>query len=99
MDRPRCTCHFSSKMGWMLSPECPRHTGGLIEARRQPRNGLAVAALITLLAFWPVSPVVGVLALSDIRRNGGRGTGFAWCAIIISGFMYAVLLAALTLGA
>ena len=44
-----------------------------------PTEGLAIAALITGLLFWPAGLIISPMALSRIKRNhtGGRGMAIA----------------------
>lgn len=54
--------------------------------RPAPVNGIAISALVLgLLCFLPaVGLVLGVIALSQIRRRGERGTGFAVAGAVLS---------------
>ena len=60
-------------------------------------NGLAVAAFVTGLlgCFGILGIILGAISLSQIRRNGGRGRGFAVAGIILSCVW---LLASVTIG-
>lgn len=90
-----CSCRQEWRAGgpgnshWVRirNPYCPWHS--------QPLNPLAMASLATLLLAFPVAPFVGVVALRDIRRNGGRGSGVAWLAVLFGGFADLAMVVAL----
>jgi len=48
-------------------------------------EGLAIGALIGGILFWPVGVVLGIMALSKIKKTGNGGRGFAIAGLILSG--------------
>ena len=50
-----------------------------------PTNGLAIAALITAFFFAPVGVVLGIIALSQIKKSNGAqgGQGLAIAGIVV----------------
>ncbi|SFC72946.1 Septum formation [Streptomyces aidingensis] len=55
---------------------------------RPPMNGLAVASLATLpTCLAPVSLILGIVALVQIRRHGQRGKGMAVAGVAVSSAM------------
>ncbi len=49
-----------------------------------PTEGLAIAALITGLLFWPAGLIISPIALSRIKRNNTGGRGMAIAGLILS---------------
>ncbi|CAL9461219.1 hypothetical protein SUDANB145_02641 [Streptomyces sp. enrichment culture] len=68
--------------------------------RQAPVNGIAISALVLgLLCFLPaVGLVLGLIALSQIRRRGERGTGFAVAGAVVSSVGLVLWAVALTTG-
>ena len=46
-------------------------------------SGLAVGALVSAVAFAPLGIVLGLIARSRARRNGGPGEGIATVAVVV----------------
>ncbi|WP_158574004.1 DUF4190 domain-containing protein [Streptomyces triticagri] len=69
--------------------------------QQPPVNGLAIAALVLgILCFLPlVGLVLGVLALSQINKRGGRGKGMAVAGIALSATGAVLLSVSLVTGA
>lgn len=57
-------------------------------------NSLAIAALVTSLAFWPAGIILGHVSRGQIRRTGEGGGGMALAALIIGYLSLAVTVAA-----
>ncbi len=53
-------------------------------APQRGTNGLAVAAFVLAFVFFPVGFVLGIVALSQIRRTGEDGRGLAIGAVVVS---------------
>jgi PAS domain-containing protein len=68
--------------------------------RPAPVNGLAISALVLgVLCFLPaVGLVLGLVALSQIKRRGERGKGFAVGGIVLSSLGLVLWVAALATG-
>lgn len=49
-----------------------------------PTQGMAIAALVASLVFWPVGFVLGFLALARIRKTGYQGRGMAITGLVLS---------------
>ena len=60
-----------------------------------PTEGLAIAALITGLLFWPAGLIISPMALSRIKRNhtGGRGMAIAGLILSIVGLVCSIVAA------
>src|SRR3954466_11359669 len=60
-----------------------------------PTNGLAIATLALDFVCWPTGLMLGIVALIQIKRSGGRqgGTGIAIAAIAIPFAIIPLLLA------
>ena len=58
-----------------------------------PTEGLAIAALITGLLFWPAGLIISPMALSRIKRNhtGGRGMAIAGLILSIVGLVCGII--------
>lgn len=69
----------------MTSPPSP--------SSKPKTSGLAIAALILAILFFPVGFVLGIIALIQIRKSDGAlgGQGLALAAIIIPGIMIPVV--------
>ena len=52
--------------------------------QQRPTSGLAVAALLTGIFFWPVGIVLSPIALAKIRRSGDGGRGLAIAGLVVS---------------
>ncbi|MER7543767.1 DUF4190 domain-containing protein [Actinomadura sp.] len=67
-------------------PPAPPGPGYGSPYRNESTNGLAVAAFITGLlgCLGVLGIILGVIALSQIGRNGGRGRGLATAGIVLS---------------
>jgi hypothetical protein len=55
-----------------------------LPVQQRPTSGLAVAALLTGIFFWPVGIVLSPVALAKIRRTGDGGRGLAIAGLVIS---------------
>lgn len=53
-------------------------------------NGMAIAALILAVVFYPVGIVLGHIARGQIRRNHEGGKGLATAALVIGYLQLAV---------
>jgi hypothetical protein len=82
---------------FMIVPQPGLHPGPSSPAVMpvsRPVNVWAVIALVlSICAAWPVAIVLGVIALAQHKRPGGRGRGLAIAALVIS------VVWALTMGA
>lgn len=54
-------------------------------------NVLAIISVVFLFVLMPASLVLGILALSEIKRTGERGKALAIASICVSGFFVALL--------
>ncbi|WP_160159261.1 DUF4190 domain-containing protein [Streptomyces sp. SLBN-118] len=63
-------------------------------------NGLAITSLVVgiVCCIPPLGLVLGLIALSQIKRNGNRGKGMAIAGSILSGLSTALVLTALLTG-
>jgi len=52
--------------------------------QQRPTSGLAIAALLTGIFFWPAGIIISPIALSKIRKTGDGGRGLALAGLIIS---------------
>jgi hypothetical protein len=52
--------------------------------QQRPTSGLAIAALLTGIFFWPAGIILSPIALSKIRKTGDGGRGLALAGLIIS---------------
>jgi len=64
-----------------------------VQQHPAPTEGLAIAALITGLLFWPAGLIISPMALSRIKRNhtGGRGMAIAGLILSILGLVGAII--------
>lgn len=53
-------------------------------SREAPINILSIVSLVCFFVFLPLAIVFGHVALSEIKRSGERGKGFATAALILS---------------
>jgi len=60
---------------------------------RRPTNGMAIAALVTIFVFPPISLVLGLIARRQIRETGEEGDGLALAGIIVGGLAVAAFVA------
>ncbi|WP_406405309.1 DUF4190 domain-containing protein [Streptomyces sp. NBC_00879] len=65
-----------------------------------PVNGLAITSLVVgiVCCIPPLGLILGLIALSQIKRNGHRGKGMAIAGSILSGISTALVLAGLLTG-
>lgn len=54
-------------------------------------NVLAILSVVFLFVLMPASLVLGILALSEIKKTGERGKALAIASICVSGFFVALL--------
>jgi hypothetical protein len=52
--------------------------------QQRPTSGLAIAALLTGIFFWPAGIIISPIALSKIKKSGDGGRGMALAGLIIS---------------
>lgn len=52
--------------------------------QQRPTSGLAIAALLTGIFFWPAGIIISPIALSKIKKTGEGGRGLALAGLIIS---------------
>lgn len=68
-------------------------------APQAPTNVLAVVAFVlSLLGFNIIAIILGAVALSQVKRSGERGRGFAIAAIIIGAAAFIVIAILVVLG-
>lgn len=69
------------------------------QASQAPTNVLAVVGFVlSLLGFNIIAIILGAVALSQIKRTGERGRGFAIAAIIIGAAAFIVITVLLVIG-
>ena len=62
---------------------------------KRPTNGLAIASVVTLVLFPPLSLVLGLVARKQIRQTGEDGDGLALAGVIVGAVSVAGLVAML----
>ena len=71
----------------------PGYAPGYAPGWRRPTNGLAIAAVVTIFFFPPLSLLLGLMARQQIRQTGEEGDGLALAGIIVGGLAVAVFAA------
>jgi hypothetical protein len=64
-----------------------------------PTNGMAIAALIVTLVFFPAGIILGHVARGQIKRTGEGGKGLATAALIIGYLQVALAFAVIGVAA
>lgn len=59
--------------------------------QQQGTNGLAIAALVLAFVFAPVGLILGLVALSQIKKSGQGGRGLALAAAIVGGIFTVII--------
>jgi hypothetical protein len=62
-------------------------------------NGMAIAALILVLVFYPVGIILGHVAHRQIKRTGEGGRGLATAALVIGYLQVAVTVGVIAVAA
>ena len=65
----------------------------------QATNGMAIAALILVLVFYPVGIILGHVAHRQIKRTGEGGRGLATAALVIGYLQVAVTVGVIAVAA
>jgi Domain of unknown function (DUF4190)/DnaJ domain len=69
----------------------PRHATAADQPAAASRwNALAIASVVAILTWTPLPLILGILALSQIRRYGQRGTRLALIGVVVGGILLVV---------
>ncbi|MCP3820738.1 DUF4190 domain-containing protein [Streptomyces sp. A3M-1-3] len=99
MDTPPPPPSGQVPQGWPPPPQHPYGYGYPYQQQQPPLNGLAVASLVLgLLCCLPIGLVLGIVALSQIKRKGERGQGLATAGIVLSSVSTLFLVIGLAVG-
>jgi len=79
------TLAYPNQTGWQPSGPPPP-----VYVSVPPTNGMAIAALILALVFYPIGIVLGHVARGQIKRTGEGGRGLATAALVIGYLQLAV---------
>lgn len=82
--KPTTTPKTTTKQAADTSAAAPMPTAEATTSGEQKTSGLAIAALILAFVFPLVGLILGIVALSSIKKSGEKGKGLAMAGIILS---------------
>ncbi len=70
---------------------------GRLGAQQRPTNTLAVLSFVFAFAFFPLGPILGLMACKQIKRSGEEGLTLALAGLLISLVQFLSVVAAVAL--